>query len=90
MFNLTQLVSMMSIGTLMAYSIVAACVLLLRFEVDRVNDGDEPIPEKLAPPFSIGHLWNSQNLKAPTVQSSKLVTLAVTMYCKYFRKFIQF
>ncbi|XP_055693350.1 cationic amino acid transporter 2-like [Lutzomyia longipalpis] len=72
-FNLDQLVSMMSIGTLLAYSMVAGCVLLLRYEVDDQSTKNSS--------FSLRQLLNMDHQEVPTKTTSALVTWAVTIYC---------
>ncbi|XP_048510489.1 cationic amino acid transporter 2 isoform X1 [Athalia rosae] len=79
MFELKQLVDMMSIGTLLAYSIVAACVLILRYEEGEAYEKKDDRALKSFR-FIARQFINGNNLQYSTRLTARLVTWLVFLY----------
>ncbi|XP_075977975.1 cationic amino acid transporter 3-like [Anticarsia gemmatalis] len=79
-FNLNQLIDMMSIGTLLAYTIVATSVLILRYEEEQTLQlhATKPAPET---PYNIAkQLFNLLGIKYPTQLSSTIAKVTIVIF----------
>ncbi|XP_035794212.1 cationic amino acid transporter 2-like isoform X2 [Anopheles albimanus] len=93
LFDLKALVNMLSIGTLMAYTVVAISILILRFS----DNPDPAIPstsrdtyessnllmarERVTGSLFCKQLFNLSCIRLPTNVSSRVVGVLVTLYC---------
>ncbi|XP_043272129.1 cationic amino acid transporter 3 [Venturia canescens] len=79
-FNLKQLIDMMSIGTLLAYTIVAISVLILRYKNSEYETKLPPNALQSTPMDYFKRIFNLHNIKEPTKFSSTVASYGVLAF----------
>lgn len=80
LLDLQQLIEMMSLGTLMAYTIVAACILILRYRNDHASYLEKSATTRAE---VVRQILNFNLLKRPNRLTSNIVKAAIILFALF-------